>query len=255
MLAEGPVGLRAAGPGDQRGAAGGGEGRAAHHGRRAGPRRARAGAPPPAAERAQRQLVRAHRLPQGHGARGVGARRPRRGARTRSSGSSPASGATACWWSCGTTATRSTVTATTRWPGWRWPSGSTSSPPTTCTTPRPRSARWPPRWRRCGHAAPSTRSTAGSRRRPSPTSAARRSRPVASPAGRVRSSAPSTSPQTCAFDLRLAAPELPDHDVPAGHTEMTWLRELTARGAARPLPVDALAPRAGDCARSPTSST
>jgi error-prone DNA polymerase len=37
---------------------------------------------------------------------------------------------------------------------------------------------------------------------------------------------------TCAFDLRLAAPELPDHDVPSGHTEMNWLRELTARGAA-----------------------
>jgi error-prone DNA polymerase len=37
--------------------------------------------------------------------------------------------------------------------------------------------------------------------------------------------------RACAFDLRLAAPELPDHDVPPGHTEMTWLRELTARGA------------------------
>jgi error-prone DNA polymerase len=38
--------------------------------------------------------------------------------------------------------------------------------------------------------------------------------------------------RACAFDLRLAAPELPDHDVPPGHTEMTWLRELTMRGAA-----------------------
>ncbi|MEX2099784.1 MAG: error-prone DNA polymerase, partial [Acidimicrobiia bacterium] len=38
--------------------------------------------------------------------------------------------------------------------------------------------------------------------------------------------------RACAFDLHLAAPELPDHDVPAGHTEMTWLRELTMRGAA-----------------------
>jgi len=37
---------------------------------------------------------------------------------------------------------------------------------------------------------------------------------------------------TCAFDLSLAAPALPDHDVPPGHTEMSWLRELTARGAA-----------------------
>ena len=34
-----------------------------------------------------------------------------------------------------------------------------------------------------------------------------------------------------AFDLRLVAPELPDYPVPPGHTEMSWLRELTARGA------------------------
>ena len=36
----------------------------------------------------------------------------------------------------------------------------------------------------------------------------------------------------CAFDLRLAAPNLPDLDVPSGHTDMSWLRELTRRGAA-----------------------
>jgi error-prone DNA polymerase len=35
----------------------------------------------------------------------------------------------------------------------------------------------------------------------------------------------------CAFDLRLVAPKLPDFPVPPGHTEMTWLRELTRRGA------------------------
>jgi error-prone DNA polymerase len=38
--------------------------------------------------------------------------------------------------------------------------------------------------------------------------------------------------RACAFDLHLAAPELPDHDVPPGHTEMSWLRVLTERGAA-----------------------
>ncbi|HEY5165451.1 MAG TPA: error-prone DNA polymerase, partial [Acidimicrobiia bacterium] len=38
--------------------------------------------------------------------------------------------------------------------------------------------------------------------------------------------------QACAFDLRLAAPDLPDLDVPSGHTDMSWLRVLTARGAA-----------------------
>ncbi len=35
----------------------------------------------------------------------------------------------------------------------------------------------------------------------------------------------------CAFDLRLVAPNLPDYPVPDGHTEMSWLRELTMRGA------------------------
>ncbi|WP_282958510.1 error-prone DNA polymerase [Georgenia thermotolerans] len=36
----------------------------------------------------------------------------------------------------------------------------------------------------------------------------------------------------CAFDLQLVAPDLPPHPVPPGHTEATWLRELTYRGAA-----------------------
>ncbi|MGQ0464608.1 MAG: error-prone DNA polymerase [Sporichthyaceae bacterium] len=35
----------------------------------------------------------------------------------------------------------------------------------------------------------------------------------------------------CAFDLALIRPRLPDFPVPAGHTAMTWLRELTERGA------------------------
>ncbi|MFZ2527542.1 MAG: error-prone DNA polymerase [Rhodococcus sp. (in: high G+C Gram-positive bacteria)] len=37
----------------------------------------------------------------------------------------------------------------------------------------------------------------------------------------------------CAFDLRLIAPNLPPFDVPAGHTELTWLRRLTLDGALR----------------------
>ncbi|MGQ0775172.1 MAG: error-prone DNA polymerase [Pseudonocardiales bacterium] len=36
----------------------------------------------------------------------------------------------------------------------------------------------------------------------------------------------------CAFDLHLVAPDLPPFDVPAGHTEAGWLRELTWLGAA-----------------------
>ncbi|WP_454294940.1 PHP domain-containing protein [Salana multivorans] len=35
----------------------------------------------------------------------------------------------------------------------------------------------------------------------------------------------------CAFDLTLVAPRLPPHPVPEGHTEATWLRELTMAGA------------------------
>jgi len=36
-----------------------------------------------------------------------------------------------------------------------------------------------------------------------------------------------------AFDLSLIAPDLPDADVPEGHTPATWLRELTRQGATR----------------------
>ncbi|QRP45285.1 error-prone DNA polymerase [Amycolatopsis sp. FDAARGOS 1241] len=35
----------------------------------------------------------------------------------------------------------------------------------------------------------------------------------------------------CAFKLELLAPELPPFDVPAGHTEASYLRELTKKGA------------------------
>ncbi len=35
----------------------------------------------------------------------------------------------------------------------------------------------------------------------------------------------------CAFDLQLVAPELPPYPCPDGHDEMSWLRELTERGA------------------------
>ncbi|NMR20745.1 error-prone DNA polymerase [Cellulomonas fimi] len=37
----------------------------------------------------------------------------------------------------------------------------------------------------------------------------------------------------CAFDLELVAPQLPPYPVPPGHTEASWLRELTWRGAER----------------------
>ncbi len=37
--------------------------------------------------------------------------------------------------------------------------------------------------------------------------------------------------RACAFDLKLVAPRLPDFPVPAGHSEMSYLRELTMKGA------------------------
>ncbi|MCZ4078178.1 error-prone DNA polymerase [Rhodococcus sp. H36-A4] len=37
----------------------------------------------------------------------------------------------------------------------------------------------------------------------------------------------------CAFDLHLIAPQLPPFDVPAGHTEASYLRDLSLDGAAR----------------------
>lgn len=48
----------------------------------------------------------------------------------------------------------------------------------------------------------------------------------------------------CAFDLKLIAPRLPPFDVPAGHTEASWLRELTYRGAAERYGPPERAPRA-----------
>ena len=42
--------------------------------------------------------------------------------------------------------------------------------------------------------------------------------------------------ENCVFDLKLVAPNLPDYPVPQGHNEMSWLRELTRRGAERRYP-------------------
>ncbi|MEZ0362300.1 error-prone DNA polymerase [Mycobacterium sp. pUA109] len=39
--------------------------------------------------------------------------------------------------------------------------------------------------------------------------------------------------EQCAFPLQLIAPQLPPFDVPPGHTEDSWLRELTMAGARR----------------------
>jgi error-prone DNA polymerase len=50
--------------------------------------------------------------------------------------------------------------------------------------------------------------------------------------------------EQCAFELALIAPRLPPFDVPNGHTEDTWLRELTMVGAARRYGPRSAAPKA-----------
>ena len=146
--------------------------------------------------------------------------------------SSTPSAATAWPSSSGTTATPSTRPATTPSSPSRPGPGSTWWPPTTSTTPPLPAVPSPPPWPRCGPAAPSTSSTAGCRRRPRPACGRAPSRPAASPATRAWWSGRPRSGRDCAFDLRLVAPNLPDYPVPDGHTEMSWLRELTMRGAA-----------------------
>ena len=69
----------------------------------------------------------------------------------------------------------------------------------------------PPRWRSCG---PGRRCRTGSG------------------AILVRSSAPPRWASGARSILRLVAPKLPPFDVPDGHDEVSWLRELTWRGAA-----------------------
>lgn len=50
--------------------------------------------------------------------------------------------------------------------------------------------------------------------------------------------------EQCAFELTLIAPQLPPFDVPRGHTEDSWLRELTMTGAGQRYGRRAGAPRA-----------
>ena len=50
--------------------------------------------------------------------------------------------------------------------------------------------------------------------------------------------------EQCAFELALIAPQLPPFDVPPGHTEDSWLRELVMIGAVRRYGPRALAPAA-----------
>ena len=257
VLAEGPVGYARARARDQRGADGGGEGRAAHLDRRAGRRGARAGAPAPAAERAQRQLVRAHRLPQGHGAGGAACAtaRPRRArALDRLVAAFGRDRVLVELWDHGDPLDRHRNDALARI-ALRAGVEVVATNNVHYATPAQPPARHRAR-RGARRAVRSTRSTAGS--------PPRRSRTCAAPAEQARRFArwPGAVERTveiaraCAFDLQARgarAARLPD--VPDGHTEMTWLRELTARGAARRATRRPTRSTSRRCARSTTSST
>ena len=121
-----------------------------------------------------------------------------------------------------TTATRSTPSATTRWPRSPPTRGlPTSSPPATRTTPRPTARRSPRRWPRCAPAAASTTSTAGCP--PAGTAHLRSGAEMAARFARYPGAVDARRAlgRECAFDLALVAPNLPPFPVPPGHTEMT----------------------------------
>ena len=178
----------------------------------------------------RRPLAGAHRLPQGHRAprpSSATARPPRRGSSTRWS---PPSGATTWPWSCATTATRSTRTATTPSPSSPCRAGVDVVATTNAHYATP--ARRP---LATAMAAVRARRSldeldAGCPPAPAPTCARATSRRAASPAGRARWSGPPSSGRACAFDLQLVAPQLPPFPCPDGLSEMAYLRRLTAEG-------------------------
>ena len=247
--------VRPARHGDQRGAARGGEGRAAYV--------ARASWPTPHARRCSSTATRrAVTNDTGSCSRGA-ARAPcpprcnatvRRAAERALPSWSTRSAATGCSSSCGTTAIRSTGTATTRSRRSRCGRASKWSRPTTCTTPRPS--------RR-----PLATALAAVRARRSldeidgwlPAApfahlrrAARTGASVRALAGRGRAHGRHRARVRVRPEARGAA-SCPTIRCPTGHTEMSWLRELVRRGAAVVLP--GVAPRSTTrrCARSTTS--
>ena len=110
---------------------------------------------------------------------------------------------------------------------------SAASPPTTPTTPRRRSAGWPPRSPRCGPAAASPSSTRGCRPRPAPTCARAPSRRAASPATRASSSWPPRSAGPRRSTSRSSPRRCRRSRAPTGSTEMQYLRRLVEDGARR----------------------
>ena len=191
------------------------------------------------AERARRPLAGADRLPQGRGARPrwLAAAAPgRTPAAERSTSWSAGSAGTTWQSSCGTTATRSTTPATTRWPSWPRAAG--------CGTVATDNAHYAaPGRRRLATALAAVRArrsldemdgwlpAAGGR-----APALRRGDGGAgSPASPAPCSGPPSSARACAFDLHLVAPSLPLLPVPGRTRRDELAARATAAGAAAPL--------------------
>ncbi len=129
---------------------------------------------------------------------------------------------------------RSTPSATTPWPSWPRHAGLQTVATNNVHYATPARRRWPPRSPPCGPGAAWTRSTAGCR---PPATAHLRSGAEMAPrfaalpgcGGRRRRVRPGSWPSTCPWSRRSC----PAYPVPAGHTEMSWLRELTYRRSAR----------------------
>ena len=142
----------------------------------------------------------------------------------------PGAGSTS---SCGITACRRTMLATTCSPRSPAPRSAIRLPPTTCTTPIATMPISPRCWRPSGDDATSTSQTAFGRPPTSVICAARTRwqpfRPV--PGGRGASGRTGAA---LAFDLDLLTPELPDFPMPGAFTtEDEYLAHLVIEGAAR----------------------
>ncbi len=163
--------------------------------------------------------------------RALARRRARMPRGASSTGWSRSSGATTSSSSCSTTGIRSTRRRTTRWPGSPNAPGCRSSRRTRCTTPPPASTGSPPRSRRCGRRRSLDEldgwlpASDGLHLR----SGAEMMRRFERYPGAVARSV--TLAEELGFRLRSARPRLPRQEVPAGHTPMSWLRELVWAGA------------------------
>ena len=251
----GPGRVLAAGEGDQRGAARGGEGDAAHVDRAPRRRGARRPCTSPATSPPARTTTGSCSRAAARGAcppRCNATVPPRPGGRCASW--CTRSAATACSWSCGTTAIRSTATATTRSCEVALQAGvevvATNNVHYATPARRPlatalaavrsrRSLDEVDGWLPAGSFAHLRSAREQQRRFARWPGAVERTVEIA---------------RACAFDLKLAAPRLPDYPVPGRARRHVVVARARAARLGDRVPAFAQAPRARRCARSSTSS-